>query len=62
MKIDTARLGDTRKMHLTMCAADATCFVKGIEDALNKIEATSTLNAVTMLVTTRTMGFCAAQI
>lgn len=36
--------------------------LKDIEDALHKIEATSTLNAVTMLVTTRTMGFCAAQI
>lgn len=36
--------------------------LKEIEDALNRIEATKTMNAVTLLVTTRTMGFCAAQI
>jgi hypothetical protein len=36
--------------------------MKEIEDALNQIEANKTLVAVTTLVTTRTMGFCAAQI
>jgi hypothetical protein len=33
-----------------------------IEEALNKIEANKTLTAITLLVTTRTVGFCAAQI
>jgi hypothetical protein len=36
--------------------------LKEIEDTLNQIEANKTLTAVTLLVTTRTMGFCAAQI
>jgi hypothetical protein len=36
--------------------------LKEVEDALNQIEANKTLKAVTLLVTTRTMGFCAAQI
>jgi hypothetical protein len=36
--------------------------LKEIEDALNKIQATKTMNAVALLVTTRTMGFCASQI
>jgi hypothetical protein len=36
--------------------------LKDTEDALNKIEATKTTNAITLLVTTRTMGFCAAHI
>jgi hypothetical protein len=36
--------------------------MKEVEDALNQIEANKTLVAVTTLITTRTMGFCAAQI
>jgi hypothetical protein len=36
--------------------------LKEVEDALNQIEANKTLKAVTLLVTTRTLGFCAAQI
>jgi hypothetical protein len=36
--------------------------LKEIEDALNQIEANNTLTAVTLLVTTRTLRFCAAQI
>jgi hypothetical protein len=36
--------------------------MREVEDALNKIEANKTLKAVTLLVTTRTMGFCAAKI
>jgi hypothetical protein len=33
-----------------------------VQEALNQIEANKTLLVVTTLVTTRTMGFCAAQI
>jgi hypothetical protein len=33
-----------------------------VEDALNQIEANKTMTAVTFLLTTRTLGFCAAQI
>jgi hypothetical protein len=36
--------------------------MREIEDALNQIEENKTLVAVTTLVTTRTLGFCAAQI
>jgi hypothetical protein len=36
--------------------------LKEVEDALNQIEANKTTKAVTHLVTTRTLGFCAAQI
>jgi hypothetical protein len=36
--------------------------LKEVEDALNQIEANKTMKAVTILVTTRTLGFCAAQI
>ena len=36
--------------------------LKEVEDALNQIEANKTMKAVTLLVTTRTLGFCAAQI
>jgi hypothetical protein len=36
--------------------------LKEVEDALNQIEANKTMKAVTLLVTTRSLGFCAAQI
>jgi hypothetical protein len=36
--------------------------MREVEDALNKIEANKTLKAVTLLATTRTIGFCAAKI
>ena len=36
--------------------------LKEVEDALNQIEANKTRKAVTILVTTRSLGFCAAQI
>jgi hypothetical protein len=36
--------------------------LKEVEDALNQTEANKTQKAVTLLVTTRTTGFCAAQI
>ena len=36
--------------------------VKEVEDALNQTEANKTMKAVTLLVTTRTFGFCATQI
>lgn len=36
--------------------------LKEIDDALNQIEANKTMTAVTILVTSRTLGFCAAQI
>jgi len=36
--------------------------LKEAEDALNQTEANRTMKAVTLLVTTRTMGFCAAHI
>jgi hypothetical protein len=36
--------------------------LKEVEEALNQIEANKTLTAVTMFITTRTLGFCAAQI
>jgi len=36
--------------------------LKEVEDTLNQIEANKTLKVVTLLVTTRTMGFCATQI
>jgi hypothetical protein len=36
--------------------------MKEVEDALNQIEANKTMKAVTILVTTRSLGFCAAQI
>jgi hypothetical protein len=36
--------------------------LREVEDALNQIEANKMLKAVTLLVTTRSLGFCAAQI
>jgi hypothetical protein len=36
--------------------------LKDIEDPLNMTEATKFMNARTLLVTTRTMGFCSAHI
>jgi hypothetical protein len=53
---------DTMKQVTEASDAKLGVGLKEIEDALNQSEANKMLTAVTLFVTTRTMGFCAAQI
>jgi hypothetical protein len=53
---------DTQKQVSEALDAKLGVGMRDVEDALNQIEANKTLVAITTLVTTRTLGFCAAQI